>query len=300
MSSFDQQLAEQLAPSPPPPQDRTTKWWRWGTVALIAAMVLGPLAARQVPREVANWIAASALELRVAGEDQQARERMAQALAWNPRNAAFHLQLAQWNREDLRYEDALADCNRALELAEGHPLVLIERSQNLQHLKRFQEAVDDWKAVAELNERRRLLPEVSVWNGLAYARAVAGIELEAALEDADRAAKREPQESAILDTRGYLYYRLGKYSEALKDLDAAVAGSEARLEKHVKQHEAETPSAAVDQRQAERERKSIETEFAVILYHRSLTLEKLDQPEAAAADRDRVRQLGHTPGDELF
>jgi len=289
----------ELVESAPRPPETSAKWWRWGTVVLIAAMVIGPLMGRQMPREVANWYAAAAVESRLDGQDQQAHARLEKALAWDSRNAAFYLQRAQWNREDKRYEDALADCNKARELAEWHPLVLMERSQVYQHLKRYEEAVEDWKTIAEMNERRRLLSDVSVWNGLAYARAVAGIELAAGLEDAERAAKREPDEAAILDTRGYLLFKLGRHDEALKDLDVAVTGAEARLAERLKKLEA-SPSAVTDVRQAERERKSAETEFAVILYHRSLVLDQLDQPEAAAADRDRIRQLGVIPSEELF
>lgn len=295
-ADYEAELVDEPAPRR---SSASAKWWRWGTVGLIAAMVVGPLMARQLPREVANWHAAAAVESRLDGHDDQAREQLEAALGWDARNPAFYLQRAQWNREDRRYDDALADCNKARELAEWHPMVLMERSQVYQHMKRYEDAVDDWKAIAEMNERRPVLSEVSIWNGLAYARAVAGVDLEAALADADRAAKREPAEVAILDTRGFLLFKLGRYDDALKDLDVAVKGAETRLADRLKKLDV-TSSTVVDRRQSERERKAAETEFAVILYHRSLILDKLDQPEAAAADRDRIRQLGLVPGDDLF
>lgn len=300
MSTFDQDYDTPGDDRLPGQRSRSASWWRWGTVLLIAGMVLAPLVVRQIPREVANWYAASALELRLDGNDDAAREQLATALRWDAKNAAFYLQRAQWNREDQRYEDALADCDKAHELAEQHPLVLIERSQVFQHLKRYADAVQDWKTIAELNERRKVLGDVSVWNGLAYARAVAGLELEAGLEDVQRAVQREPHEAAILDTRGFLFYKLGKHAEALQDLDKAVKDAEVQLAERLKKLESLSPSAMVDTRQAARERKGAESQFAVILYHRSLVLDKLDQPEAAAADRDRVRQLGLIPSDELF
>lgn len=290
---------DDLRPAAAASSPNSSKFWRWGTVGLMAAMVLGPVAARQIPREAARWQAAIALEARLDGRTEEALLRLQKSLAWDPGNATVYLQRAAWAREDGRYAEALEDCDRAIELADWNPLAKIERSQIYQHLGRRADAVADWKSVVEMNERRRLLAEVNLWNGLAYARAVAGMELDEALADMQRAVVREPAEPALLDTRGYLLYRLGKYDEAIVDLDAAVAGAERRLAERDKQLAAPR-SPLPDRREAERDRRSAAHELAVIVYHRSLVFDKLNQPEAAAADRDRVRQLGHQPDERLF
>lgn len=286
-----------LAPVTPPP--RSANWWRWGTVALVVAMVVGPIVAKLVPRELAGWQVALALEARLDGRHDEALERLEQAMSRYPTNAGLYLQRAQWRREDGRYEEALQDCNRAHELAEANPLVLLERSQVYQSLGRFADAVTDWKTLVELKSVRSALAEVSLWNGLAYARALAGTELEEALADAERAVQREPESAALLDTRGFVHLRRGQFEPALKDLDSAVKLAEARMAENSKKLDG-LPSTLMDRRQADKVRKSWEHELAVILYHRSLALDALEQPEAAAADRDRVRQYGFTPGEELF
>lgn len=285
-------------------------WWRRGTVGLLIAIVLFPLIARQLPREIARWQAAIALEHRLAGENQAADEALDRAIARDPSNATFFLQRALWRSEDERLDEALEACDRAVELAPWNHLAIMERSRLRQQLGRWKEAVDDWKEVEKLNESRRLVPEVQVWNGLAYARGLAGVELELALEDIQRAIKRQPDAHDLLDTRGYVLYRLDRLEEALQDLDRAVALAAARRKIADETAQAKAGSAQAGQAQAGTAEKRIADErrlrareLAVLLYHRSLVLDKMQTPKteaAAAADRDRVRQLGFRPNSELF
>lgn len=56
-----------------------------------------------------------------------------------------------------------------------------------------------------------------------WARALIGRELEAALEDCNAAAKAGRGNASVLDSRGLVYLRLGKYDKAIGDYDAALA-----------------------------------------------------------------------------
>lgn len=289
-----------LRPADLPPRDqRRARLWRWGTIGLIAAMVVVPVAVKQFPREIALWVAATAIEARLNGETGAAMQGLDRALTWDPRNARLYLQRAVWNREDGKFDAALDDCERAIELAPWNPMGYFQRSEVLQHLRRHDEALADWKKIAELNAQQRDMSDVSVWNGLAYARAIADQEIEAGLEDIQRAVKRQPDSPEILDTQGYLRYRAGQFTEAIRDLDEAVAMMEIAL-KRKEDTLGKVPSPVVDLREAEYERKRMSLVLAVVLYHRSLVLDKMDQSAAAAADRDRVRQLGFDPLAELF
>jgi tetratricopeptide (TPR) repeat protein/predicted aspartyl protease len=56
-----------------------------------------------------------------------------------------------------------------------------------------------------------------------WARALIGRELEPALEDCNAAVKASRGNASVLDSRGLVYLRLGKYDKAIRDYDAALA-----------------------------------------------------------------------------
>lgn len=269
------------------------------TILAVVALVAIPLAIKQFPREVARWYHAAAIENRLDGRSDQAYRRLDAAISWDPRDPGLIVQRATWLREDERLEEALALCDAALEKNPDFLAARAERSQILQHLGRLADAVQDWKAIARVNEQSSILPDVLIWNALAYARAVANIELAEALADAERAVARVPGNSALLDTRGFVYYRLGRDAEAKRDLDQAVALAEAQRAPLPAELPRNRPSS-IDPREWSLELKRVDNELAVIVYHRSLVLQRLGDEQGAEADRARVRQLGFTPDERLF
>jgi tetratricopeptide (TPR) repeat protein/predicted aspartyl protease len=65
----------------------------------------------------------------------------------------------------------------------------------------------------------------SMLNARCWMRAQAGLELDAALDDCNRALKRAGSQPAFLDSRGLVYLRQGKYAAAVADYDAALAAA---------------------------------------------------------------------------
>lgn len=63
-------------------------------------------------------------------------------------------------------------------------------------------------------------------NDLGYLWAERGVHLERALAMAQRAVEAEPDNPAYRDSLGWAYYQLGRYGEAVKELEAAVAGDD--------------------------------------------------------------------------
>ncbi len=62
------------------------------------------------------------------------------------------------------------------------------------------------------------------YNARCYVRALAGRELvEKALPDCNKAQVLLPKSAEVLDSRGYVYLRLGRYQEAIADYNAAIA-----------------------------------------------------------------------------
>ncbi len=67
---------------------------------------------------------------------------------------------------------------------------------------------------------------VETLNALAYARALANVELDQALTDINEALGYRPEDPALRDTRAWVYYRMGRYEEAFADADFSVKAVE--------------------------------------------------------------------------
>ena len=82
------------------------------------------------------------------------------------------------------------------------------------------------QALAQLNQWLPAHPnEVTrdgALNSRCWTRMLPGIELDKALDDCDEAVDRESKNPAYLDSRGWVYLRLGKYKKALSDFDRSI------------------------------------------------------------------------------
>jgi len=67
--------------------------------------------------------------------------------------------------------------------------------------------------------------EAEELNNLCWEKATAGVALDSALRDCDAALAKEPGNAAILDSRGFVLLRLGRYDEAIAAYDEALAKS---------------------------------------------------------------------------
>jgi tetratricopeptide (TPR) repeat protein len=82
------------------------------------------------------------------------------------------------------------------------------------------------QALAQLNQWLPAHPsEVrrdAALNGRCRARTMLGIELDKALDDCDAALDSDAKNATYLDSRGWVYLRLGKYVKALSDFDRSI------------------------------------------------------------------------------
>jgi tetratricopeptide (TPR) repeat protein len=251
---------------------------------------------RGVSREEWEIARLAIAEDRQAGRKEQAYERLGMLIGWTPGEAALLFQRAQWRKADRQYAAALDDYNAILKLQPDNPQMLVLRSEVLQHLGRHKEAIADWKALQKMSADGKV-DRTMVLNGLAYARAVGNVDVDAGLKQANEALEAEPGDAAILDTRGFLLYRQGKYDAALKDMNAAVKGMDKDYQQwlHAKSQRSPTDKLLVS------EPSLPELNLAVGYYHRSLVLEKLEETEKAEADRLRAKKLiGREPDETLF
>lgn len=273
---------------------RRSKWTRRLVILGTLALVLGPLLYAWFPTEVSRWYQASAIEKYLSGDQKGASEALDQALRWDPGNPSAHRLRASWRLDDGDYLGALEDCNHALELSEADRRTYRQRSLALQHLGRHQEAIEDLKKVAELLQYGSTARRATVLNDLAYARALGNTELDEALADVKKAMETVGENAAMLDTRGFIYYRLDDLEPAKRDMDAAVKGIEKDL------REAQNPNRVVDQRDFEQRLKVVRHSEAVMRYHRALVYDKIGDTDEAEKDRKRVRDLGYEPNKKLF
>ncbi len=122
----------------------------------------------------------------------------------------------QTNLKD--YEAAFALLTQALQEFPEHPDLLYARALVAEQMGRVSVAIDDLKsAVARRPEDANLL------NALGYTLLEHTDQIQQAREYLDKAIRLQPEDPAILDSYGWLWYKLGDHTRALKYLQQAYA-----------------------------------------------------------------------------
>lgn len=112
---------------------------------------------------------------------------------------------------------ALADYNQAIALDPAYAIALYNRGSL------YDGRDDHARAIADYDAAIRSDPNYAdAYNGRCLARAEAGIDLAQALSDCNRALTLHPGDAYILDSRGLVYLRLGRYDDAIADYDTAL------------------------------------------------------------------------------
>lgn len=159
------------------------------------------------------------------------------------------------NRANLRdrtdYAGRLADLDKALKLSPDNMYALNAKAYLLLQQKKYpaaKAAYDsaikvspdnagllnlrgivltkmDQKAAADkdFDAARKLATGAIALNNICYSKAYAGVALDRALRECNAALKKSPHYAACLDSRGFVYLRLGKLDKAIDDYDAALA-----------------------------------------------------------------------------
>ncbi|MEX2176003.1 MAG: hypothetical protein WD872_16695 [Pirellulaceae bacterium] len=282
--------------SSPPARPRSSRLLIW----ILLAALIGPCAYLDAPVEVSRWYLAAAIEDQDAGHPELADQHFEQAFAWNPNDPELLVRRAFRQMQAGNYAVALADCNRANELVPESATVLTARSQVYQHMGEHAAAIADLKVIDRLSLSSGRPQRTQALNGLAYARTVANVELDEGLQEINEALAMAPANHAMLDTRGFLLYRLEKYDAAFADIDLALRGMERTY------RELQKPIAPLERRLEYPEGWQNEIELAkqgvaVVRYHRALVLDKLGRNAEAKLDRARVKLLlGREADESLF
>lgn len=132
------------------------------------------------------------------------------------------IQVGDLYRKDEKYAEALTEYNKAYTLLNNQVPqkywhLIYARGMTNERLKNWEQAEKDLvSALAYEPDHPYIL------NYLGYSWADQGTNLEKAAEMIARAARLRPNDGYIVDSLGWVYYRMGKYKEAVTTLEAAV------------------------------------------------------------------------------
>jgi tetratricopeptide (TPR) repeat protein len=112
---------------------------------------------------------------------------------------------------------ALADFDQAERIDPKDPEVFAARAT----LLRNQGRIDD--AVGQMTRAIKIAPsEPSWWNARCWTRAIGGRALRLALADCNTALRLNPEFADALESRGFVYLRLERYRESVRDYDRVI------------------------------------------------------------------------------
>ena len=242
---------------------------------VLAAVAILPGMVQFVRAEAARWNLARCYEAELRGNVDRAEAFVNSALRWNPGD------------EQARYYRV------SMLLREGRAAEVVQDAEQL---------------LADARARHDNAPTPGTRGSLAvalnlsaYVSGLSNVNLDQALERVDEALQLlgGPNDSALLDTRGYVLWRLGRFEEAFKDIDAAV-------EEHKPEYLASRRlierrgTYAVDERTLSADLRRRDEGMAALYYHRALVNESLGDTDQAAKDFVRVSNLGFDPEKGVF
>lgn len=179
---------------------------------------------KQVPTDHPAFHAAElgrAAALRESGKADAAIEVLEQLAKRFGDLPLVHSTLGDVLRQQSRFEDAVAAYDRALDLTEPEDrrawFLHYARAISNERLKEWPEAEAGFRRALELNPG-----QPQVLNYLGYSLVEKQIKLDEALGMIEEAVAASPDSGYIVDSLGWVLYRLGRYEEAVEHMERAV------------------------------------------------------------------------------
>jgi tetratricopeptide (TPR) repeat protein len=180
---------------------------------------------RQVPASSPDYHAAElgrAEALRRAAKPDAAIEVLERLAGDYPTLPIVHSSLGDLLRQQENYKGAVAAYDRAIEYSEegaqSQWFLLYARGISHERLKDWDAAEADFRQALELNPE-----QPQVLNYLGYSLVERESQLDEALDMIERAVAARPDSGYIVDSLGWVLYRLGRYDEAVQHMEKAVA-----------------------------------------------------------------------------
>jgi len=175
----------------------------------------------KIPRDSDAYIDAIghiAFILKEKGKPEAAVEALKTAIADNPKQLELYLNLSSLYEALEKPDDALALLLDSEKRFDGEPRLQFRIGVLYDVLGKRAESIERMKKVIAVNPR-----DAQALNFIGYSYAEMGINLEEALTYLKRAVEIRPNDGFILDSLGWLYFKLKKYDEAVRYLEEAVS-----------------------------------------------------------------------------
>lgn len=272
---------------------------------LLIFAVLGPVGYAEFPREMARWHIAASLNHQIDGELQRSTASLEEASRWDSAGEIVPFYRAQLASKQGQYEEAVTILRKLLEAEPDKEQILVPLAEALMRTGRTKEAV---KIAADLLQRAQRSAwitradasnrEHQLLNLYAYYCAIADVNLEDALGDANRAVRIVDRLRLRLDPQGYLRFALGvqqwnaeHYEEAEIQLALAHGTAEALYQKY----ERRAKVAELDPRPFERswtdKRDAMQLHLAEILFYEVQVNRKLNRSQQADQLQKQLQEL---------
>jgi tetratricopeptide (TPR) repeat protein len=138
------------------------------------------------------------------------------AVALEPNSARAFVNRAKLHMAERDLESALPDLDKALSLDPRDAETLFLRGQIYYERRDWPRALPDFDAASQLQPRNAIYQNQRCWT-----RAVAGLELDIARAACDEGIRLSDGGANILDSRGLVGLKQGRFAEAWADYDAA-------------------------------------------------------------------------------
>lgn len=179
---------------------------------------------KRVPRDHPSFHVAElgrAESLRRAGKTDAAVEVLEQLAQSHPDFPIVHVSAGDLYRQLDQYEQAVTAYDRALDLYEdedaGQWFIYYARAISHERLGNWDKAEADFRKALELNPG-----QPQVLNYLGYSMVEKQVHLDEALAMIEQAVAAQPGSGYIVDSLGWVLYRLGRYDEAIGHMERAV------------------------------------------------------------------------------
>ena len=140
-----------------------------------------------------------------------------QALHLDPTDADYLNSRAAAYEAKKDVDRALADYNQAIKTSPNSIYAYNNRGAVFQRKGDFARAAADYGEVTKLQPNN-----IDAWSARCWVRAISPGQTKQALSDCNAALKIKPDAADVLDTRGFIYLKLGQNDNAIKDYDAAL------------------------------------------------------------------------------
>ncbi|MEP2704599.1 MAG: tetratricopeptide repeat protein [Roseibium sp.] len=151
----------------------------------------------------------------------QAREHLSVLIEKDPSDLEAGIALGNILRAHELYEEADNVYTTSLDTIETlereHWLLLYFRGISRERLGKWDQSEEDFRKALELNKDQPL-----VLNYLGYSLVDQGLKLDEALGMIKKAVELRPTDGYIVDSLGWVYFRLGRYEDAVKELERAI------------------------------------------------------------------------------